>query len=570
MSRGGRTALRYLDAARQMRLRQLLARPRRLVPPRLLALGVGGHEVRKWESHAAGLGVDPAPQSGPGRPPHLTREVRAYGHARRFGQAEFWAPGAEGLLFAFHLHGFAPLAEYAAGARDSDGDAFWAEVVDDWLRSQDVPRLPAWHPFPTSVRAVAWSAALAAIDTWPARLRLRVATAIRRQGAYLRRCVEHDIGGNHVLKNATALVYAGATTRSAGLIDAGVRLLRTELDEQFLADGGHEERSTSYHRQATSDLADVAELLRRARGSTPSWLEEALARARGWQAAMAGPDGMLPLLNDAWEGPPVDGAGRSACDVLEPSGYVVLREGRDQATLDVGPLCPPHLPPHAHADALSFVLWVDGRPLVVDPGSFAYTGPERDRFRGTAAHNTVQVDGLDQCEFWGDFRAAALPRVEVAPLERHGDVVIARAAHDGYRRLSDPVRHERVFAWWPGVGMVVLDRLRARDAHQARSRLHLAPEIPRGDALAPAGLEVSALGAASLAVVDGRYSPALGRSVEIAVLEQLRRVAPDEPFGWSILRPGHSADLVPGGVELTAGATVVARIGFTSSALPSG
>ena len=67
-------------------------------------------------------------------------------------------------------------------------------------------------------------------------------------------------------------------------------------------------------------------------------------------------------------------------------------------------------PAHAHADALSFQLWADGRPVVVDPGMPTYdAGAERDWFRGTRAHSTVAIDG-DQFEPWGAFRSGPLPR----------------------------------------------------------------------------------------------------------------------------------------------------------------
>ncbi len=154
-----------------------------------------------------------------------------------------------------------------------------------------------------------------------------------------------------------------------------------------------------------------------------------------------GPDGALPLLNDAWEGPAIrEPPAEEPLTQLADSGYVVFRHGDDQAVFDVGPLCPPHLPPHGHADALSFVLWGDGRPVVVDPGVGAYTGPLRNRFRATAAHNTVEVDGASQCVLWGDFRLARLPTVRAALPRKHaGGVVTVAARHDGYRRLDDPV-----------------------------------------------------------------------------------------------------------------------------------
>ena len=65
-------------------------------------------------------------------------------------------------------------------------------------------------------------------------------------------------------------------------------------------------------------------------------------------------------------------------------------------------------------------------------GASATRGPDRDRFRGTAAHNTVTVAGRDQCDLWGPFRAAHMPRVRRLVTEASADAVRIVAEHDGY------------------------------------------------------------------------------------------------------------------------------------------
>jgi hypothetical protein len=205
---------------------------------------------------------------------------------------------------------------------------------------------------------------------------------------------------------------------------------------------------------------------------------------------------------------------------------------------DVGPLSPPHLPPHAHADALSFVLWADGLLLITDPGTYAYTGPWRNSFRATAAHNTVEVDDEDQCQLWADFRIAYPPRVRAEPLRRYGDVVVASGAHDGYRRLADPVDHHRTLVWCRG-GVIVVDVLHARRSHSIRSRLHLAPGAV-GDGLRRVGpIVIRALGTGGkVHRADGYYAPYIGRRVRADVVMDERIVDPAVPFGWSLLREG--------------------------------
>ncbi len=70
-----------------------------------------------------------------------------------------------------------------------------------------------------------------------------------------------------------------------------------------------------------------------------------------------------------------------------------LRAGRAVqriALCDCAPVGPDYLPAHAHADTLSFELSLCGRRLLVNSGTSQYgTDGERQRQRGTAAHNSV-------------------------------------------------------------------------------------------------------------------------------------------------------------------------------------
>jgi len=529
----------YADLLIKMRPSQFAGRVRRAVPPRIMAAGLRLEPPPGWSPVASGLGLDDAPQSGPTPPPHLDATFRFVGRERAFCNGRpFWEPGDDGLLFAFHVHEFRELARFAAESPNGPGWDFWSEVLRSWLEHCSAVDVPAWHPYPLSGRLLAWCAALSAAPSeLPGTLTARMRESAWLQTRYLRRCVERDIGGNHVLRNAVALAVAATCFESGPLRTYADTLLQRELRRQILPDGGHEERSPAYHRAILSDLRALETVDDRATGRPRAWLTQVIRSMEEWQAALVGPDGALPLLNDAWEGPALQRRKEDPITVLPSTGYVVLRHGGDQAVLDVAPLAPAHLPAHAHADALSFVLWADGEPIVVDPGTFTYAGRERNAFRGTAAHNTVTVDDEDQCRFWGPFRASFLPRVQLVDIRRTEGVVLVRARHDGYRRLADPVVHERLFAWLPGDGLVVVDSLECERPHAATTRLHFAPARTGPLRVEPLGDGVA------IAEQTGRVSPFLGTSVPAAVLEQTLHAEPGRAFGWSLLRPGASARL---------------------------
>lgn len=112
---------------------------------------------------------------------------------------------------------------------------------------------------------------------------------------------------------------------------------------------------------------------------------------------------------------------------------------------DAGPLGFRSIAAHGHADALSFTLSVGGFEFLIDPGTFAYhTQPAwRRYFRGTAAHNTVRVDGRDQSEPGGNFMWLRKARTQCTQWESTPEEDVFEGWHDGYRRLQDPVTHRR-------------------------------------------------------------------------------------------------------------------------------
>jgi len=115
-----------------------------------------------------------------------------------------------------------------------------------------------------------------------------------------------------------------------------------------------------------------------------------------------------------------------------------------QIVIDAGPLGAMRAG-HGHADALSVRYSANGRPCLVDSGTFCYISPgdERNSYRGTAAHNTLRVDGLDQAVANGPFAWKDLPTVRTESWIAGETFTYFSGSHSGYLRLSDPVLHRR-------------------------------------------------------------------------------------------------------------------------------
>lgn len=166
---------------------------------------------------------------------------------------------------------------------------------------------------------------------------------------------------------------------------------------------------------------------------------------------------------------------------LRSSGlYLMMSPGKPAAglTIDAGP----HGADgggHGHADALSIQLAIGGRDVLVDPGTFVYASPDAERqiFRGTASHNTLQIDGVDQAEPAGPFPWQRLPEVSVENWTAGNCFDLLIAKHSGYARLANPVLHRRYVFGLKSQFWLVLDTVEGQGNHHADVFWHLASDL---------------------------------------------------------------------------------------------
>jgi hypothetical protein len=138
---------------------------------------------------------------------------------------------------------------------------------------------------------------------------------------------------------------------------------------------------------------------------------------------------------------------------------------------------------HGHADALSLAASVSGQEVLIDPGTFQYAGEgsDRDRFRGTRAHNTLQIGGRDQADPRGPFGWQRLPRIQAEAWISGKIFDLFVGSHDGYARLPSPVFHRRfVFALKSGF-CLVRDLALGQGEYDLDLLWHIAPQLRAPD-----------------------------------------------------------------------------------------
>ena len=487
----------------------------------------------------------------------------AIGRTLELGSPPDWEAAAP-LLWLFNLHYFGWLAPLPADER--------RRLMLDWIeRYAPHTRRPGWMNYPLALRLRNWATLLFDGAAWPEAERARLFASLEAQAECLLDTLEYHLRGNHLLEGAITLQFLAACFDGPAVSRwrrRSERILRTELFEQFLVDGGHVERSPMYHARLAHGLLDLVNVLPES-DETRVRIEKRLPDVLRFLAALRHPDGELALFNDAAlgiapePGAILDYAQRLGFETpafgsgsFPVTGYHVWR-GRDAALLvDAGPLGPDYLPAHGHGDIFSYELSLDGRRVVVDGGTSSYEpGAERDWARSTRAHNTVEVAGADQAEFFGAFRVGRRGRPRDVVARVSADGLELTGWHDGYRRLAGSPIHRRELALVAPSALFVWDAVESARPQAGVSRLRFRPgTMLRLEGADAAAIDVDGVAlalrsfGASLAVESGHYAERLGERVDCPVLALHKGPGPE--FGYVLARPAAAARIAPDAGQL--------------------
>lgn len=298
---------------------------------------------------------------------------------------------------------------------------------------------------------------------------------------FLHNNYEYHILGNHFLENAFALILGGAYFYEEKWHEKAKSILYKELEEQILEDGAHFELSPMYHNIILFRLLELIEwygLYDRKDKSFLIFCQDKASKMIAWLQNIKFNNNDVPLFNDA-----ANGIAYSTCTLisyakklgiqivnipLSQSGYRSYRNDIYEIKLDLAEIGASYQPGHAHADALSFILYTEDRPLFVEQGTSTYQkGKRRDNERSTQAHNTVTVYDQNQSEVWDGFRVAKRAKVTI-----HNELSnFYEASHDGYKNFE--IIHNRKFHFYQNE-IHITDNLSR--AGNALFYLHLHPQ----------------------------------------------------------------------------------------------
>lgn len=341
-------------------------------------------------------------------------------------------------------------------------------ALDSWLSHchLNIPNARAlvWNSYAIATRLGWWARCWKLYDGALPFLEDQWKISACQQARWLYSHIEWDLRGNHLLRDAVGLAWAGRCfegPEAQRWLAKATILADGQVAEQILADGGHFERSPMYHIDAMEDVAVLWSLI--INQEVRLRLASAWSRMAEWASWMRHSDGSIALFDDAaCNGCPSPSAVLQMGSALgltvlseipkggrlfPNSGFIAWHGQTWDIFIDVGHMGPLCQPGHAHADALTMEASWNGDRLIVDPGVFGYDLDDRRKYdRSTSAHNTVTIDDADSAEVWHIFRCGRRAHIELHHFQATIEELTAVATHDGYRHLPGSPCHQRVIS----------------------------------------------------------------------------------------------------------------------------
>lgn len=316
------------------------------------------------------------------------------------------------------------------------------------------------------------------------------AIVISHADLIIRRLSLHSSAGNHTIAESAGLIYAGIVFSEYSDAEKwkkrGLELLSSEIDKQILPDGGGVEQTFWYLLFVTDLTGLVAKLLETFQVNSFTNIMHAFLRGRDFLSKFANAPEGLPTIGDSDDGFALSKYLRisfenkyldNRCYTFPDSGYTLVNSTQKNGSriiFDHGGLGMQPSYGHGHADALSVTFKYKSKEILIDPGTFTYTGNEiwREYFRSTRAHNTVLVNGLDQAKqessfLWSRPYVSTLHKLEVLP----DNTVMILAYHDGYKSMG--IRHWRGVVVYKEDAVVVWDYIEGKGEAECELNWHL-------------------------------------------------------------------------------------------------
>lgn len=431
-----------------------------------------------------------------------------------------------------------PIAELAIITGDDKWFDFCCDVLEDWEDKNPIARSVNWNGMECSIRVINLAFITLLLSVNQDIRSSQLAPFLREislHGDFIFKNLEYtDVRGNHYTANIIAMLIAGhllkGVYKPAELwFSQGKKRIEQEILLQYCSDGVNFEKSTSYHRLVTElNLIGLIVLDKEGHYIKPI-VKRRIYQACQYIRSYTRPDGLAPNIGDndsarifnfdplpirdhsallalgsvyfsepdlnvskknssatiplflgnqgviSWQNIKGKNVHLNTLGIYKEGGIFISKSSQHFFFADFGGVGLKGRGGHGHNDVFSFELVLDKYPIIIDPGTYLYTGDLKlhKLFRSTASHNTVKIDNEEIAHIKDHWRISD----EADPINVYhnfdGDIDTIGGEHHGYRRLDDPVVHKRKMKFDKKSGYLqCTDILECNQSHQVKRYLH--------------------------------------------------------------------------------------------------
>ncbi len=405
-----------------------------------------------------------------------------------------WNDSSFDRLWLYNLHYFDDLN--ASGYRDR---LEWHKnLITRWIQENPVGKGIGWESYPVSLRIANWIKYHIKTEM----LNDVMLDSLFCHARYLRKRIEYQHMGNHLIANAKALLMAGIFFKGKEAdewVNKGAGLFSAEMHNQVLEDGGHFERSPMYHSLLIEDILDTINFCNCCPGSLSQAVIGCLAELKAalpgvfrWLMSMTHLDGQISLFNDAALGivpspnelltygknlgVHINTSSEPVIDNTE-TGFFSINMNEMKLIIDGGVPGPDYIIGHSHAGIGSFELSRNGRRIMVNSGTSTYGNNDLRQFqRSTRAHNCACIGKTSSSDVYGAFRVGKRARLLRRKLVNGYGSVSILVEHNGYRKVLDRGQYWREWEINES-GITIRDYVHSDKTQAVNIFFYLHPEI---------------------------------------------------------------------------------------------
>ena len=423
-----------------------------------------------------------------------------------------------------------------ANPKSPDSATWGIELINDWIAVQgSIKSNLAWESYTVGERICNCIIFMSYVGAKNKYMPESI-TSLRDMTLYLCKNLEYLPNGvvsNHILNNGRALYYSGQFFNNTVLVELSSAIIKHEITMIVNDDGFIREGSSHYQFLVTRWILEIYILAKVVNDVLLcDILKERLSKMikACWFLLVYNErvcDWAFPLIGDVspdftpdwlvglpWSMPAVDlyrpkflpnppsekgwsnlfddietkctlpdenGVfGKSSFQSYNESGWFRLDYDNITIFWHVEPAGTPLFPSHGHCDTGSFVMFIEGEQLLIDPGRFSYIDNNEGTYGITAtAHNQVTIDGYDPFIYYHrhrypEFYKKSRPDVGYKWTKEGFELTLR---HDGFGRIvGDNITFERTFKVYKK-GLNIQDRFIGNKKHYVRTYFHWAPGL---------------------------------------------------------------------------------------------